>query len=113
MPASSPRIEASTPMMSASAMTAPRTWRRDAPRVLSIPNSRRRCAIVIENVLKMMKLPTNTATPANASSAMFRNLRLSRMSDDCLAACSCPVRTSTERGSAARTRCFSCCALTP
>ena len=26
-----------------------------------------RCATVIENVLKMMKAPTNTAAPANAS----------------------------------------------
>ena len=38
-------------------------WPRDAPSVRSIPNSRIRWATVIEKVLKIRKLPTNSATP--------------------------------------------------
>ena len=36
--------------------------RREAPSVRSSPNSRVRCATVIEKVLKMMKAPTTSAT---------------------------------------------------
>ena len=61
----------------------------------SSANSRVRCATVIENVLKMMNAPTNSEMPANASSAVCRKPRLSRMSLDWLAACSEPVRTCT------------------
>ena len=53
-----------------------RIWRRDAPSVRSIPNSRVRWATVIENVLKIWKAPTNSDTPANTSSAIRRKLRL-------------------------------------
>ena len=53
--------------------TDARIWRRDAPSVRSIPNSRVRWATVIENVLKIRNAPTNSATPANTSSAIRRN----------------------------------------
>ena len=53
---------------SPSLTTARQTWRRDAPSVRSSANSRMRWATVIEKVLKMMKAPTNSAMPANASS---------------------------------------------
>ena len=49
------------------------TWRRVAPSARSMANSRRRWATVIEKALKMMKAPTNTATPPKASSAGCRN----------------------------------------
>ena len=46
-----PAAEAIRPMMNASPITLPRIWRRDAPIVRSIANSRVRWATVIENVL--------------------------------------------------------------
>ena len=48
----------------------------EAPIVRSSPNSVVRCATVIENVLKMMKPPTNSAMPANASNGVLRKPRL-------------------------------------
>ena len=48
-------------------MTEPSTWRREAPTVRSVANSRVRCATVIESVLKMTKAPTKRAMPAKAS----------------------------------------------
>ena len=50
--------------------------------VRSTPNSRLRCATVIENVLKIVKAPTNSATKANTSSAVLRKLRSSAVSWD-------------------------------
>ena len=72
-----------------------RIWRRDAPSVRSIPNSRVRWATVIENVLKIWKAPTNSDTPANTSSAIRRKLRLLSMSLVWRLAASSPVSTST------------------
>ena len=69
---------------SPSLTTARQIWRRDAPSVRSSANSRMRWATVIEKVLKIRKAPTNSAMKANASSAVFRKPRLSRMSLDCL-----------------------------
>ena len=73
-----------TPSTSPSVSTERRIWRRLAPSVRSSANSRVRCATVIENVLKMMNAPTNSEMPANASSAVRRKPRLSRMSLDWL-----------------------------
>ena len=42
---------------------------REAPSARSMANSRRRCATVIENALKMMNAPTSTAMPPKESSA--------------------------------------------
>ena len=57
----------------ASAPTPARTWPRVAPSERSRANSRRRCATVIEKVLKMMNAPTSSAAPENASSTGVRN----------------------------------------
>ena len=66
-PPISPTTEARKPMMSASSVTAVSTWRRDAPIVRNVANSRMRCATVIDSVLKMTKAPTKRAIPANES----------------------------------------------
>ena len=54
-----------------SRMTEARTWRRDAPSVRRVASSRMRCAIVIENVLKMTRAPTKSAMAPNASSSFW------------------------------------------
>ena len=64
-----PMTVPSRPVVSASSSTLVRICLRLAPSVRSIAISRMRCATVIENMLKMMKAPTSTATPPNASSA--------------------------------------------
>ena len=61
-PASRPRSAPPKPSIAPSATTDRTTWPRVAPSVRSRPNSRVRCATVIEKVLKMMKAPTNSAT---------------------------------------------------
>ena len=45
----------------------PRTWRREAPSVRSVANSRVRWAIVIESEFAITKAPTKSAMPAKAS----------------------------------------------
>ena len=62
-------------MTQASSTTEHRIWRREAPSVRSIANSRVRWATVIENVLKIRNAATNRATPAKTSSAVFRKPR--------------------------------------
>ena len=78
-----------------SSPTEARICFREAPSVLSIPNSRVRCATVIENVLKIWNAPTNSDTPAKTSSAILRKLRLSLMSFVWRLAASSPVSTIT------------------
>ena len=64
-----------------------------------------RCATVIENMLKMMKAPTSTATPPNASSAGPRKpLMTSAMPFESAFAFSAPVCTLKRLPSTARTR---------
>ena len=94
-PPAIPRIEASTPTSAASTRTAVSTWREEAPRVRSIANSRVRWATVIENVLKIRKAPTKTATPAKTRRAVERKPKPSWMSPASSAAVCSPVRTST------------------
>ena len=74
-PRNSPAIEASRPITNASSSTEARTWRRVAPSVRSVASSRVRCAIVIESVLAITKLPTNSATPPKASRNDWKMLR--------------------------------------
>ncbi len=57
-------------------------------------NSRVRCATVTVKVLKMRKLPTSSATPANTSSAVRMKPSASDRSCACFSACSLPVRTA-------------------
>ncbi len=71
IPSATPTAAAPRPIAAASRMTLARIWRREAPRVRSIANSRVRWATVIENVLKIRKAPTNSATPAKISSAVL------------------------------------------
>ena len=73
-------------------------WRRLAPRVRSIPNSRIRWATVIEKTLKMTKEPTNREMPAKARRAIVRKPRLSLMSLALRSAFSSPVSTRTDCG---------------
>ncbi len=94
-PARIPRIEASTPMTSASTVSVASTWRREAPSARSIANSRRRWATVIEKALKMMKAPTSTAMPPNDSSMGLRNMPMASLSCLVWSAAACvPVLTS-------------------
>ena len=113
MPSRMPTTAPAKPRNRPSASTERRTWAREAPSVRSIPNSRARCATVIENVLKMMNAPTNSEMPANASSAVCRKPRLSRMSLDRLAASSEPVRTCTDGPSFAVSSRLTACASLP
>ena len=102
-PAASPSNPATRPMTRASPTTDHITCLRLAPMVRSRPSSRRRCATVMENVLKMMNAATNSAMTPNASSAGLRNLSMaSLVRAACLAASCAPVLTSTVRGSLAR-----------
>ncbi len=69
------------------------TCRRVAPSVRSVASSRVRCAIVIESVFAITKLPTKSATPANASR---KSLKIDRKPFVSFVACfasAWPVRT--------------------
>ena len=68
-PRKRPTSEPSTPITKASITTDHITWRREAPSVRSVANSRIRWAIVIESVFAITNAPTNSAIPAKASSA--------------------------------------------
>ena len=68
-PRKRPTTEATMPITSASTTTDQRIWRRDAPIVRRVANSRIRCAIVIPSVFAITKAPTKTAMPAKARSA--------------------------------------------
>ena len=81
--------------------------------VRSSANSLVRCATVIENVLKMMNAPTNTAIPANTSSSVLRKLRLFLIESAFSSACSLPVFTSTVSGITRSMRVTSSCGVTP
>ena len=70
-PAPIPMSEASRPMLSASSITEPSTWRRPAPTIRSSPNSRERWATVIDRVLKIVNAPTSTATTPNTTSTTW------------------------------------------
>ena len=73
-PRNRPTTEPKMPMMRASTITDVRTWRRDAPIVRSVANSRVRCAIVMPSVFAITKLPTKSAMPAKASRKFWRNV---------------------------------------
>ena len=66
-PRARPRSEAKMPIASDSRITDVRTWRREAPIVRSVANSRVRCATVIEKVLKITNAPTKSEMAANVS----------------------------------------------
>ena len=72
-----------------------RIWRRLAPSVRSIANSRVRWATVIEKVLKIRNAATNSATPAKISRAVLRKPMNSPMSSCWDWTFSAPVSTSS------------------
>ena len=74
-PRNSPATEPIAPTTSASSTTDHRIWRRDAPIVRSVANSRTRWAIVIESVFAITKLPTKSAIPPKASKTYWMILR--------------------------------------
>ena len=67
--------ELSSPTTTASSSTARRTWPRLAPSIRIRASSRVRCATSIENVLKMMNAPTNSAISAKASRNVLKKPR--------------------------------------
>ena len=79
--------------MNVSTITDRNTWRRVAPSVRRVANSRARCATVIAIVLKMTNEPTKSAMPAKASKRYWMKLIPDVMSFASLLPCSPPVRT--------------------
>ena len=108
IPASTPSTDATRPITNASVTTVARIWRRLAPRVRSIANSRVRCATVIEKVLKIRNAATNSETPAKISSAVFRKPMNSPTSSRWDSMFSLPVSALTELGSSALRLAASC-----
>ena len=104
IPATMPRTEATNPVTVASDTTETMTCRRLAPMARRSASSFVRCATMMENVLKMMKAPTNSAMNANASSAVRKNPSPSCSALDCSSDTVALVTASTPFGRAAATR---------
>ena len=79
-PRNKPATEARIPITSASSRTEARTWRCVAPRLRSVASSRVRWAMVIDRVLAITKLPTNSAIPPKASRKSWKIVRKSLVS---------------------------------
>ena len=73
IPAPRPATEPTRPTSNDSPSTDRVTWWREAPIARSSASSRVRWATSIENVLKMMNEPTNSATPANTPRKIVTN----------------------------------------
>ena len=112
-PTKRPVTEASTPITVASISTLRSTWRRDAPIVRSVANSRVRCAIVIDSALEMTNAPTNSAMPPNASRNFCRKPMNDCVSDESAAACASPLFTCVCGGRIARMRAIRVVGATP
>ena len=112
-PASTPRIEATTPTTKVSISTERRICPREAPSTRSSANSFVRWATVTVNVLKIRKPPTSSATPANTSSAMRRKPSASAKSCAVCSAASSPVRTRKSRPSSRDSAALTCSASLP
>ena len=80
-------------MTNDSSRTERRIWRRDAPIVRSVANSRVRCAIVIESELAITNAPTKSAMKPNESRNVCRKLVKAFVSLASVSACSTPLRT--------------------
>ena len=89
------------------------TWRREAPSVRSVANSRERWATVIESVLRITNAPTNSAMPPKPSRKYVMNFRLSLVSLESAAACASPVLTSALAGSSGLISFVSAAGVTP
>jgi hypothetical protein len=108
-----PATDASAPITNASTSTERSTCRRVAPSVRSVASSRVRWAIVIESVFAITKMPTKSATPANASRKSWMIERKPFVSLVDCRACPWPVRTWAVAGRIGRTCCTSCCGVVP
>ena len=86
------------PTMVASSSTERNTCLRLAPRTRSKASSRVRWPTMIENVLKIVKPPTNSEMKANTSSAVEKNDSAWLMAVVCSLATVWPVTTSTPGG---------------
>ena len=94
MPAARPSTEAISPTAIASSTTEPMICRPLAPMARISASSRVRCATMIENVLRIRKMPTSSATAAKPSRILLKKDRPSfRLADASAATCS-PVFTS-------------------
>ena len=82
-----------TPMTNDSSRTERSIWRRDAPIVRSVANSRVRCAIVIESEFAITNAPTKSAMPPNASRKFCRKLVNAFVSLASVSAWPSPLRT--------------------
>jgi hypothetical protein len=101
-PTKSPITEAITPTTRASKTTTRRTWRREAPSVRTVANSRARWATVIESVFAITKAPTNRATPPKASKAFWmKPVKPETFFSSCFA-CAVASRTWAVTGSSGR-----------
>src|SRR6266545_3286101 len=94
-PAASPRTDASRPITTASTSTEPIICRRLAPIARMSASSRVRCATMIENVLRIRKMPTNSATAAKPSRTLLKKSNPCLMSD---AVASCSSLAVAQRG---------------
>ena len=101
IPAMRPNADASNPVTNASTTTEVMTCPRLAPIARSSAISRVRCATMIENVLKMMNAPTNSAMNAKTSSAVRKNPNASCNCFACSSATSDDLTASMPFGSSA------------
>ena len=101
-PRNSPTTDASAPIANASTRTVRRICRRVAPIVLSVANSRARCATVIESELAITNAPTKSAIPPNESRNFCRKLVKLFVSLASSCAWPAPVRTWVAVGSTDR-----------
>ena len=112
-PSTSPSTDATIPTISPSSTTERMTWRREAPSVRSVANSRERWATVIESVLRITNAPTNSAMPPKPSRKYVMNFRLSLVSFESAAAWASPVLTSALAGSSGLISLVSAAGVTP
>ena len=105
--------EASAPITPASIRTDACTWRLYAPSVRRVASSRVRWVTVIESVFAMTKMPTKSATPANASRKSLKIERKPFVSFVACFASACAVRTCAVGGRIGRISVTSCCGVVP
>ena len=113
MPTPSPSTAPTSPTPNDSAISERTICPRVAPSARSSASSRLRWATSMENVLRMMKLPTNSAMPAKTRRKISMKARPEAMSSAALSAASCPVRTVAASPMTARTEAASTSCVTP
>ncbi len=94
-PSPRPISEATSPVSAASPSTEPNSCRRLAPTTRSSASSRVRCPTVIENVLKIVKPPTNSEINAKINSAVEMNESSLLTAVESSLATVCPLTTCT------------------